>query len=60
MGYRGELKCRFKWIPDTKKYEIGDRIAQIILLPYPKIEWEEVNELNTTERGDKGFGSTNN
>lgn len=58
--YRGELKCRFKWIPDTKKYEIGDRIAQIILLPYPKIEWEEVNELQPTERGEGGFGSTNN
>jgi len=59
-GYRGELKCRFKWIPDTKKYNIGDRIAQIILLPYPRIEWEEVNELKATERGEGGFGSTNN
>lgn len=59
-GYRGELKCRFRWIPDTKKYNVGDRIAQIILLPYPKIEWEEVNELKATERGDGGFGSTNN
>lgn len=58
--YRGELKCRFKWVPGTKKYEVGDRIAQIILLPYPKIEWEEVNELKATERGDGGFGSTNN
>ncbi len=58
--FRGELKCRFKWIPGTKKYKVGDRIAQIILLPYPKIEWEEVNELKATERGEGGFGSTNN
>ena len=58
MGYTGELKCRFKWIPGTKQYEIGEKIAQIAIVPYPKIEWEEVSELEQTSRSDGGFGST--
>lgn len=56
--YRGELKVRFKWIKDTAKYKLGDRVAQIVILPYPKIEFEEVVELSSTERGEGGFGST--
>ena len=56
--YKGELRLRFKWIKGTKKYNIGDRIGQIMILPYPTIEFEEVEELSTTERGDGGFGST--
>lgn len=39
-------------------YEIGDRIGQIIILPYPQIEFNEVSELSSTERGSGGFGST--
>lgn len=39
-------------------YEIGDRIAQLIILPYPQIEFEETDELTETERGGDGFGST--
>lgn len=39
-------------------YGIGDRIAQIIM-PYPKIEFEEVEELSNSERGCGGYGSTN-
>jgi dUTP pyrophosphatase len=39
-------------------YEVGERIGQLIIMPYPKIEFEEVDELPTTERGDGGFGST--
>ena len=41
-------------------YEIGDRIGQIIILPYPKIEFVEVDELSETERGIGGYGSTGN
>lgn len=41
-----------------KTYEIGDRIAQLIIQPYPKIQFIEVNKLSTTERGNGGFGST--
>lgn len=39
-------------------YNIGDKIAQLIIIPYPQIEFEEVNELSSTERGEDGFGST--
>lgn len=42
----------------SDEYEIGDRIGQIIILPYPQIEFEEVEELSETERGEGGFGST--
>ena len=41
-GYRGELLVRFQSIGD-EHYEIGDRIAQIMILPYPKIEFDERN-----------------
>lgn len=44
--------------PMIEEYEIGDRIGQIIILPYPKIKFELVDELSDTERGDGGFGST--
>ncbi|MFV0232785.1 hypothetical protein OBK30_06930 [Empedobacter falsenii] len=39
-------------------YNIGDRIGQIIILPYPQIEFEEVEELSDSERGKGGYGST--
>lgn len=39
-------------------YEVGDRIGQIIIIPYPKIEFEEAEELSKTERGEGGYGST--
>jgi dUTP pyrophosphatase len=43
-----------------KEYDIGDRVAQLIIMPIPTIEFEEVNELNETERGTNGYGSTGN
>lgn len=59
-GYRGELMAVFnkKVAPHAKNYEVGDRIAQIIILPYPYIAFEETNELSDTDRGSGGFGST--
>lgn len=36
----------------------GDKIAQLVFLPYIDINFKEVDELNPTERGDGGFGST--
>lgn len=39
-------------------YEVGERIGQLIIIPYPKIEFEEVTELSDTERGTGGYGST--
>ena len=41
-------------------YDIGDRVGQLIIIPYPQIEFEEVEELSETERGDGGYGSTGN
>ena len=56
-GYRGEWVFRFQKFGD-EHYEIGDRIGQIISIPYPRIELEEVAELSESERGDGGVGST--
>ena len=60
-GYRGEVLFKFKKSV-TKgveyQYNVGDRIGQIIILPYPQIEFEEVDELSETERGTGGYGST--
>ena len=56
-GYRGEIQATFKKT-GLHKYEIGDRGAQIIIIPHPTIEFEEVEELTNTERGEGGFGST--
>lgn len=36
----------------------GDKIAQLVIAPTPMIEWEEVDSLDNTERGEGGFGST--
>jgi dUTP pyrophosphatase len=59
-GYRGEIKATFKKTQglDSIKYKVGERGAQIIIMPYPKIKFVEVNELSSTDRGDGGFGST--
>lgn len=40
-------------------YSVGDRIGQLIIMPYPQVEFTQVEELSTTERGDGGYGSTN-
>lgn len=39
-------------------YKLGDRIGQIIIMPFPQIEFEEVEELSETERGTEGYGSS--
>ena len=56
--YRGDIEARFKYVAGSKKYDAGDRVAQIIILPFPTIEFEEVEELTQTERGEGGHGST--
>ena len=59
-GYRGEIQATFKKTNglDSVKYKVGERGAQIIILPYPTIYMTEVPELSDTERGTNGFGST--
>ena len=58
-GYRGEIMMKFDINTlNSPVYEVGDRIAQIIILPYPQIEFEEAFELSKTQRGKGGFGSS--
>ena len=58
-SYRGIVKVLVINNKDEEfKVNIGDRIAQIIILPHPEVEFKEVEELNNTERGEGGFGST--
>jgi dUTP pyrophosphatase len=59
-GYRGEIKFRFKKLDwdNGEVYEIGDKIGQLLVIPYPTIELEEVSELSETQRGDGAFGSS--
>lgn len=59
-GYRGEIKLRMRYEEDYEdmEYGFGDKIGQLVIIPYPKIQLTEVDQLSTTERGEKGFGST--
>lgn len=60
-GYRGEIMATFRKTLDNYEgniYEVGDRICQIIIVPYPLIDFVEVDELSDSDRGDGGFGST--
>ncbi len=70
-GYRGEVVFKFKQHPDVGyneddvivvdhvlDYEIGDKIGQLIIMPYPKVKFKLVDELSTSDRGTGGFGST--
>lgn len=60
--------CADYWVTDHKEhlgiefpiYKVGDRIGQLIIMPYPQIEFEESDELSETERGINGYGSTGN
>ncbi len=57
--YRGEIGVALH--NDGKEAQaihIEDRIAQIVIAPYLSVEFNEVDELNDTERGSGGFGST--
>ena len=61
-GYRGSIQATFNFHSNIYEkdvpYSIGDRIAQLIILPYPQIELIESEELSTTERNTGGFGSS--
>lgn len=60
-GYRGEVKFRFKITNSTasgKFYEKGDKIGQIMIVPYPLVSMREVDKLSESDRGTGGFGST--
>ena len=64
-GYRGEIQATFKKVfgkndirIDEMDYKVGDRIAQIMIIPYPSVTFIESDELSDSERGEGGFGST--
>lgn len=58
-NYRGSIKAMFTDINSGfDKHQVGSRIAQLIILPYPTVEVEETEELSETVRGTLGFGSS--
>tara|TARA_A100001201_G_scaffold143736_1_gene147057 strand:+ start:999 stop:1427 length:429 start_codon:yes stop_codon:yes gene_type:complete len=60
-GYRGEIMLKYtRDINETERtaYGPGDRVGQLIIMPYPQIQFEQVDKLSNTERGDGGYGST--
>jgi dUTP pyrophosphatase len=67
-GYRGEIMLKFKpnyqyflqsdELKNEQIYLKGERVGQLIILPYPTIEWEVVDELSNSDRGDGSYGST--
>ena len=61
-GYRGEIMAKFNLLSDGSDtysvYKIGDRIAQLIIMPYPEVTFEEVDELSDSDRGEGGYGSS--
>ncbi len=59
-NYRGELKVVLVNTDPEESFsiEIGDRIAQLIVMPVPTISFEQVEELLDSQRGESGFGSS--
>lgn len=57
--YRGEIKVALhNHGSESRTIEAGERIAQLMLTPYIKAEFEETDFLDETERGEGGFGSS--
>lgn len=62
-SYRGEVMAKFRPTSNylghpSYVYQVGERIAQLIIMPYPTIELTEANELSDTERCSGGYGSS--
>lgn len=59
-GYRGEIKVALLNTDASDAYEVavGDRIAQMIVMPVPRVRFLPVDELPESTRGEAGFGST--
>lgn len=68
-GFRGELIFKFKPLEligenkeyaarDRKEYNTGDRIGQLLIIPYPKVELVESDKLSSSERGSGSYGSS--
>ena len=61
-GFRGEVLFKFeaKDKHSIEIYHVGDRIGQMIIMPYPQINLIESDELSDTDRNEGGFGSSGN
>lgn len=60
-GYRGNVKAVFykdKLNFQNNKIEVGERCAQMMIIPVPTIEFEQVETLSNSTRGNGGYGST--
>jgi dUTP pyrophosphatase len=61
-NYRGEVRVivhnEMRTFNESFEVTPGARIAQIVILPIPIVDWDEVDVLSESARGDKGFGST--
>ena len=67
-GYRGEIMLKYKpnyqyflqsdEVKNQQVYLVGERVGQLIIMPYPEVEWKVVEELSDSERGTGGYGST--
>ena len=57
--YRGEIMVALHNHSDIEQtIDVAERIAQLVITPFLKVEFKEVEELESTERGCGGFGST--
>lgn len=58
-GYRGEIKAPLHNTTDQfRRIAAGERVCQLVVVPYVECECVEVDELSETERGEGGFGSS--
>lgn len=58
-GYRGEVTFKYRrGTVGSEYYQTGNRIGQILILPYPEVSFVEVDELEESERGVGSYGST--
>ncbi len=72
-NYRGDVTFKFRVTPYTFEedgvlnvarfrepnfYKVGERIGQMIIIPYPEVQLTEVDELSDSDRGANGFGSS--
>ncbi|CAB5221529.1 Dut dUTPase [uncultured Caudovirales phage] len=56
-GYRGSVRLRFR-LEGDKPYQVGDKIGQIMIMPFPEVKLVEVSELSESQRLESGFGSS--
>ena len=57
--YRGEVSVVFDVVGEGNLlYGVGERVAQMLIVPAPLFQLEQVDELSSTSRGDGGYGST--